>query len=119
MKLKLKWSSFRCAFAGIACLFRTQMHARWHLLSSVAVVVLAFALSISRLEWLALLLAMALVWTAEGLNTAIEIACNAITTEPHPLIRQAKDVAAGAVLIASLFAVLIGALILLPRLWPA
>jgi len=116
--MKLKWSSFCCAFTGIAWMFRTQQHARWHLLSSIAVIVLAFALSISRLEWLAILLAMSLVWTAEALNTAIEMTCDAITKEWLPQIGKAKDVAAGAVLIASLFAILIGSIVLLPKLWP-
>jgi len=111
--MKLRWSSFRCAIAGIVYLLRTQPHARWHLLVSLGVIVLGFVFQVSRGDWLALVLAMALVWTAEALNTAIELTCNAITLEKHPLIGLAKDVAAGAVLLASLFAVVVGAIVFL------
>ena len=71
---------------------------------------------IQRFEWLVLLLAMALVWTAEACNTAIELACDAITREQHPLVGHAKDVAAGAVLLAAIFAALIGLVVFAPRL---
>jgi diacylglycerol kinase len=115
--MKLKWSSFCCAFSGVLHLLKTQAHARWHLLVSLLVIVLGLGLSVSRVEWLVLLLTMALVWTAEALNTALELACNAITREPNPLIGQAKDMAAGAVLLAAGFAVVIGGVVFLPRLW--
>ncbi len=111
--MKLRWSSFRCAIAGILYLLRTQPHARWHLLISLGVIALGFVFQVSRGDWLALVLAMALVWTAEALNTAIELTCNAITLEKHPVIGLAKDVAAGAVLLASLFAVVVGAIVFL------
>lgn len=114
--MKLRWNAFRCAIDGIAHLIRTQPHAQWHLLVTVLVGALGFVFSLTRLEWIALLLAMALVWVAEAVNTAIELTCDAVTEELRPLIGHAKDVAAGAVLIAALFAVAVGALIFLPRL---
>ena len=116
--MKLKWSSFRVSFAGISFLLRTQVSARWHLLATVATVILGFVLDVSRGEWLALVLALALVWTSEGLNTAIEQACDAITRDQHPRIGHAKDVAAGAVMLASIFAVVVGLIVFLPHLWP-
>lgn len=116
--MKLRWSSFRAAFAGIAFLLRTQTHARWHLLATVVVIVLGVFLHVSRGEWLALILAMALVWTAEAVNTAIEQACDAITHEQHPQIGRAKDAAAGSVLLAALFAVAIALLVFIPHLFP-
>ena len=109
--MKLRWSSFRCAIAGIILLVLRHNHARWHLLASIVVTVLGLSLGISRFEWLALVLAMALVWVAEALNTAIELTCDAITLERHSLIGQAKDVAAGGVLLAAVFAVMVGLLV--------
>jgi diacylglycerol kinase (ATP) len=117
MKLTLKWSAFRCAFAGLVDLLRTQPHARWHLLASVGVVGLGLVLGLTRGEWLALVLAMGLVWVAEAVNTAIELACDAITLEQHPLIGRAKDLAAAAVLLAAFFAVVVGGLVFGPRLF--
>jgi diacylglycerol kinase len=116
--MKLRWASFRCAIMGIVHLMRTQVHARWHLLATLIVIALGLSLRVSMGEWLVLLLAMALVWTAEGFNTAIELLGDAITKETHPLIGQAKDVAAGAVLLAAFFALIIGGIIFLPRLLP-
>lgn len=109
--MKLRWFSFRCAIAGIVHLFKTQHHARWHALASLAVIIGGITFKVERGEWLALILAMALVWTAEAFNTALELACDAITLEKHPLIGHAKDVAAGAVLIASIFAAVIGVIV--------
>lgn len=111
--MKLRWNAFHCAFAGLAYLIKTQTHARWHLLATLLVIGLGFIFSVNRWEWLALLLAMALVWVAEAINTAIELACDAVSKEKHPLIGHAKDVAAGAVLIAALFAAAVGGLIFL------
>jgi diacylglycerol kinase (ATP) len=114
--MKLKWSSFRAAFAGLAFLLRTQVNARWHLVATILAIFAGIAFRVTRGEWLALILAMALVWVAEAINTAIEQACDAITREQHPHIGPAKDVAAAAVLLASLFAVLIGLLVFVPHL---
>jgi diacylglycerol kinase len=117
--MKLTWFSFRVAFSGIAFLLRTQVSARWHLVATVLTIIAGFVLGVSRIEWLALLVVLALVWTAEGLNTAIEQTCDAITRERHPRIGHAKDVASGAVLLASIFAVLVGLLVFVPHLWPS
>jgi undecaprenol kinase len=114
--MKLRWFSLRVALAGIAFLLRTQVSARWHLVATILAITAGVILRVTRGEWLALILVIALVWVAEGLNTAIEQACDAITLEQHPKIRQAKDVAAGAVLIASIFAIIIGLLVFVPHL---
>lgn len=97
-------------------MFKTQTHVRWHALASALVVTAGFFCNVQRVEWMALLLAMALVWTAEACNTAIELSCDAISREQNPLIGHAKDVAAGAVLLAALFAALVGVLVFAPRL---
>jgi diacylglycerol kinase (ATP) len=116
MKFTLKWSSFRCAFVGVADLLKTQPHARWHLLATMGVIGLGLAMGISRGEWLALIPAMALVWVAEAVNTAIELVCDAVTLDKHPLIGRAKDLAAAAVLLAAGFAIAVGILVFWPRL---
>ena len=108
--------SFRHAFAGIATLLREQHNARIHLLATLAVLALAFWLEVSRLEWLALLIAIALVWVAEALNTALEYLCDAAVPDDHELIAKAKDVAAAGVLICAVVAAVIGALVFVPYL---
>jgi diacylglycerol kinase (ATP) len=115
--VKLKWISFRAALAGLAFLLRTQVSARWHLVATLLTVAAGVILHVSRGEWLALILAIALVWTAEALNTAIEQACDAITRDLHPQIGHAKDVAAAAVLLASIFAVIIALLVFVPHMF--
>ncbi len=112
--IRARLNSFRHAFAGIATLLREQHNARIHLLATVAVVALAFWLEVSRLEWLALLIAIALVWVAEALNSALEYLCDAAVPEAHDLIAKAKDVAAAAVLICAAIAALIGLLVFVP-----
>ncbi len=114
--IRARLNSFRHAFVGVATLLREQHNARIHLLATVAVLVLASWLQVSRLEWLALLLAIALVWVAEALNTALEYLCDAAVPEAHDLIAKAKDVAAAGVLISAAVAVVMGALVFLPYL---
>jgi diacylglycerol kinase (ATP) len=116
--MKLKWSSFRAAFAGIAFLVRTQENARWHLLATVLTIILGIALGVTRGEWLALTLAAAMVWVAEALNTALEQACDAVTREQHPQIGHAKDTAAAAVILACFSALIIALIVFVPYLWP-
>ena len=94
-----------------------SQHNAWiHAVATVVVIALGFAFRVSRLEWLALILAIVSVWTAEALNTAFEFLCDAASPEFHPLVQKAKDVAAGAVLICAVGAAVIGALVLGPQL---
>lgn len=106
--------SFGYAFKGIATLIASQPNAQIHLVATLVVVGLGFWLDIQRGEWVALLLAMALVWLAEGMNTALEFLTDLASPDYHPLAGKAKDVAAGAVLIAALFAAAVGLVILGP-----
>ena len=109
--------SFGYAFRGIGILFRTQANARIHATATGLVVAAGFWFRIARGEWCAVIAAIGLVWTAEGLNTAIEAVVDLVSPERHPLAGRAKDVAAGAVLCAALAALAIGVLIFGPRLW--
>ena len=108
--------SFGHAFRGVRRLLATQHNAWIHLAATTAVLGLAVSLGLGRSEWVALLVAVAMVWVAEAFNTAIEHLCDRVSPEHDPLIGHAKDVAAGGVLIAAGVASLIGLLVLGPPL---
>jgi len=114
---RFRLATFRYAFEGILHVLRTQPNAQIHAAISVAVVIVGLWLQIDRLEWAILLVMMAVVWVAEFVNTAVEAAVDLSTMEQHPMAKVAKDVAAGAVLVAAILAVIVGLLILGPLLW--
>ena len=103
--------SFNYAFEGIIHVLRTQRNMRHPLRVAVVVLVAALAFGVDRLELIALLLAIAFVLIAEMLNTAIEGAIDVATTSFDPLAKLAKDIAAGAVLIATINALAVGYLV--------
>ena len=103
--------SFNYAFEGIIHVLRTQRNLRLHFLAAIVVFAAAVAAGVSRIELIALLLAIAFVLVAEMLNTAIEGVIDVSTTSFDPNAKLAKDIAAGAVLIASVTAVAVGFLV--------
>jgi diacylglycerol kinase (ATP) len=103
--------SFNFAIEGIVHVLRTQRNMRIHFAIAIAVLVLGLATGVNRLELIALLLAIAFVLIAEMINSAVEHAIDVATTSFDPLAKLAKDIAAGAVLIASVNAVAIGYLV--------
>ena len=103
--------SFNYAFEGIIHVLRTQRNMRIHFAVAVAVLVAALAVGVSRIELIALLLAIAFVLIAEMINSAIEEAIDVATTSFDPIAKLAKDIAAGAVLIATVNAVAVGYLV--------
>ena len=106
--------AFGYAFAGMAYVFKTQ-HAIWIQTGIAACVVLAgIYLHISSSDWRWIALAITLVWATEMMNTAVESVCDALHPDHHKMIGIAKDAAAGAVLMAAIGAVAIGAL----TFWP-
>lgn len=107
---------FGWAGRGVVAHFRTQENARIHLGATIATVAAGFIFGISRGEWLAVILAIGLVMIAEAFNTAIESVVDLASPEQHPLAGRAKDVAAGAVLLAAVTAVVVGVLVFGPRL---
>jgi diacylglycerol kinase (ATP) len=108
--------SFRYAIYGIAVMLTSQHNAWLHAVATVVIVGLGTSFGLSAGEWCWLVLAVMAVWTAEALNTALELLADVASPAFHPLVKQAKDVAAGAVLISACGATVIGALILGPRL---
>lgn len=109
---------FAHAFRGIGIALRTQRNLRVHAACTLAVAALGAALHITAGEWCAVLLAAGLVWMAELVNTAIEWLADRVSREREDAIRDVKDVAAGAVLAASIAAAAVGLIIFLPRLLP-
>ena len=103
--------SFNYAFEGIIHVLRTQRNLRLHFLAAVLVFGAAIAVGVTRLQLIALVLAIAFVLVAEMLNTAIEGVIDVSTTSFDPNAKLAKDIAAGAVLIASITAIAIGFLV--------
>jgi diacylglycerol kinase (ATP) len=118
-RIRARLASFRDALRGVAVVVQTQHNAWIHLSASLAVVGLGLWLGVSRTDWCWLVLAMTLVWAAEAGNTALERLADAAVPERHPLVRDAKDAAAGAVLVMAIGAAAIGLLVLGPPLWAA
>jgi diacylglycerol kinase (ATP) len=108
--------SFKHASRGLWAMVKSQQNAWIHALATVVVVSLGFALGCARAEWCLIVLAIMAVWTAEALNTAFEFLADVASPEYHPLVKKAKDVAAGAVLVSALGSVIIGVLIFGPKL---
>jgi diacylglycerol kinase (ATP) len=108
--------SFNYAFEGIIHVLRTQRNMRIHFLVAAAVLIAAVAIGVSRMELIALLVAVAFVMFAEMINTAIEGAVDVSTTSFDPNAKLAKDIAAGAVLIATVTAVAVGYLVFSERI---
>jgi diacylglycerol kinase (ATP) len=108
--------SFNYAFEGVIHALRTQRNLRIHFAIAAAVLVLAFIYDVTRLELIALMIAIAFVLIAEMVNTAVEATIDLSTPSFDPLAKIAKDLAAGAVLIASVNAIAVGYLVLADRL---
>jgi diacylglycerol kinase (ATP) len=109
------FESFNYAFEGVIHVLRTQRNMRIHFLIAVVVLAVAVVVGVTRFELIALLLAIAFVLIAEMINTAIEHTIDVATTSFDPMAKLAKDIAAGAVLIASVNAVAIGYLVFAHR----
>jgi len=110
-------ASFRHAFAGWWYVLRTQHNAWIHAVAAVAILAVAVWAGLERIEWAILILTVAVVWVAEFVNTAVEALVDLLSPEIHPLAKIAKDIAAASVLIAALAAVVVGLLLLGPKLW--
>lgn len=108
---KNPFSNFRYAQDGILHVFRTQRHMRYHFYIMVVVLLAGLLLNLPARDMLALVFAITLVIVAEMFNTAIEHVVDMVTENYSPVAKLAKDVAAGAVLLAAMNAVIAGVLI--------
>jgi diacylglycerol kinase (ATP) len=114
---KTRALSFRYAFTGWWFVIRTQRNAWIHAVVSLVVVILSSWLRLGRGDWAIIVIAIAMVWMAEFLNTALEAVVDLASPQKHDLARVGKDVGAAAVLIAAGCAAIVGLLILGPPLW--
>lgn len=108
--------SFKHAFAGLWYVLRTQRNAWFHAAATFGVILTGLWLNIDWRDWALLILAILVVWLAEIINTALEAITDLASPEIHPLARVGKDVGAGAVLLASITAFIIGILVLMPAI---
>lgn len=109
--------SFSHAFRGWKYVMSTQRNAWIHAVISSLVIVMSLWLKLSLKDWAILILTIALVWTAEFINSSLEAIVDLASPDHHPLAKVGKDVGAAAVLLAALAAVIVGLLILGPPLW--
>lgn len=106
--------SFTYAIAGICFCLRHERNMKIHCLAAVIVICHGLYFHVTRVEWLILLVVIGAVMSLEMVNTAIEKTVDLVTEDFKPLAKIAKDVAAGAVLLFTIIAVIIGAIIFLP-----
>lgn len=116
MSLQKRVHSFRYAFQGLTDLFKSQPNARIHLMAGLGAVAAGFYFQISNMEWIAVVTCIAMVFSLEAANTAIEHLTDLVSPEFHPLAGKAKDVAAAAVLIGAIAALVVAGIIFLPKL---
>lgn len=110
--------SFCCAFNGTGILFARERNAQIHLVIFCVVVAAGFFFSLTALEWMIIVIVSGLVFAAEAMNTSIEILADVVSPERHPQIKLVKDIAAGAVLLTTIAAVVVGFIVFLPKIIP-
>lgn len=108
--------SFRYALRGVRELFLHTPNARIHLLATLAVIIAGVLFGVTPTQWMLLIVCIVLVLSLEAINSALEQLADRVSTDYSPLIRNAKDLAAGAVLIAAIGAAIIGLWIFIPYL---
>lgn len=114
--IKARLKSFQYAFEGLSSFFCTQHNAIIHLIMTLLAFSGAVIYNVTKIEAIALTLAIGFVWAAELFNTAIEKLADVVSKEYHPAIKFIKDVSAAAVLLSALAALITGAIIFLPKL---
>ncbi|MBP3853173.1 MAG: diacylglycerol kinase family protein [Erysipelotrichaceae bacterium] len=105
---------FVYAFEGLAFMMK-EKNIRLHLAFALFVIVMGFLFRLTKEEWFWVLLCIALVLSMETINTCIEMTVDSISTKRNLRFKKIKDMAAGAVLIVSLFALIVGLMIFLPK----
>ena len=116
-RLRRRVASFGHALRGVGSALRSEVHLQLHAVATAAVLGVGLYFQLSPTEWALVALAVAGVWAAELFNTAIETLTNLVSPGYHPLAGRAKDVAAGAVLLAALGALAVGGCVFGPKIW--
>lgn len=115
-KEKNIFKSFKYAFEGIFTSLKTEKNMKIHFIIMILVIILGIILKISKIEWIICIILFGFVISLELINTAIENTVDLITTEINPKAKIAKDVSAGAVLVAAITAVIVGLIIFVPKI---
>lgn len=115
--MKQLFTSFGHAVDGIVDLVKLENNAKIHVISTLLVILVGLRLEFLAIEWLWISLAVAGVWVAELINSALEKLVDLVSPEEHPLAKKVKDYAAGAVLVMAIWAVFVFCLISLPHIW--
>lgn len=110
--------SFKYALEGIVSALKEEPNLKFHFVIASLTIIAGIFFQISKIEWLIIIILIGLVFTIELTNTAIEVIVDSFTAVEHPQAKLAKDISAGAVLIASLASLVVGIIIFLPYLWP-
>lgn len=110
-------TSFKNAFEGIAEAIKKETNIKIHLLVSFLVILLGIILNLAPGDWVKVIILIGFVISLELTNTAIEVVVDSFTSEEHPGAKLAKDVAAGAVLVAAVTSAVAGLLIFLPYIY--
>ena len=114
--LRDRLNSFGFAIAGLKTLFSEEHNAYLHLVGMVVAVGLGFYFSVSKMEWIALVMCIGLVFAMEILNSSIEAIADHVTPEYHDNIKKIKDLAAASVLVVAAMSVVVGLIIFWPKL---
>ena len=114
--LKSRFASFKFAFHGLKSLMKNEHNSRIHSLAAVVVIVMGIILKLNHYEWSLLIIVIGSVFITELLNTSLESIADLIDPEWNEQIQKAKDYAAAAVLISAIISVVVGGLILIPKI---
>ncbi|MBP6230544.1 MAG: diacylglycerol kinase family protein [Paludibacteraceae bacterium] len=108
--------SFQNAFRGIGIACVHELHCKVHLLAMTMVIIAGFAFAVTNYEWIALLLCIAIVVCLELVNTSLEHLVDIVSPNIQTQARNAKDIAAGAVLVASIIGIIVASIIFIPKI---
>lgn len=114
--IKKRLKSFKYAFAGMRVLIREEHNARIHIGATVLVIICGFLFRISEMEWIAVILCIGMVFTAECLNSSLERTADFIKAEHDNHKKDIKDLAAAAVLFSAMAAFIVGCIIFIPKI---
>lgn len=112
--LAARAKSVSYALSGLGFVIRNEHNARIHIAAAIVIITLGTFYQIKATDWVILVLAIVSVWFAETINTAFEYLCDVVSPQKNESVRRAKDIAAGAVLIAAIGAVIIGSIVMFP-----
>lgn len=115
-KISDRARSFKYAFNGFRIMFINEHNTWLHLIATLFVIVAGIMFRISRTDWIAIVIAIGLVFSSEAINTSIERLSDFVSPEKHMLIKEVKDLAAAGVLISAITAALTGLIVFAPKI---